>query len=306
MLILQDIMDAISFSKTVSVFGLSNDEIIQLRPGFPGEYIPLPKHPSQAAMARDFFKTLSTIEVDEPKSTKWSYYQALIEDHNLQTAWHDYEQRVYRDVAIHWCEAHHLPYTDKPRRYLWCNRNDIYFLEDNLLKKNSYIRLPNSILEEEKAIFLAELEATGYRAKNPFVANLLDSMIGQTWDEIMAEATRRGMKNAKKRSPRIDEERKWKELNKRFDGNIILLDKRTFRISGTGFAVRILMKSGSMEERKGFVNQNRNDILAWCMEELQERNSIMNRIGDISRYSPAKIILLQTNESNSQTIRLGI
>ena len=179
---------------------------------------------------------------------------------------------------------------------IWCNRNDIYFFEDDVLKKNSYIRLPNSILEEEKAIFLAELEATGYRAKNPFVANLLDAMIGQPWDEIKAEATRRGMKNAKKRSPRIDEERKWKELNKRFDGNIILLDKRTFRISGTGFAVRILMKSGSVEERKGFVNQNRNDILAWCMEELQERNSIMNRIGDLDKYKPAEIKLLQSSE----------
>ena len=56
------------------------------------------------------------------------------------------------------------------------------------------------------------------------------------------------------------------------------------------------MKSGSMEERKGFVNQHRDDILTWCMEELQERNSIMNRIGDLDKYKPAKIILLQTNE----------
>ena len=296
MLILHDIMDAISFSKSNAVFGLSNDKIIQLTPGFSGEYIPLPKHPDQARMAREFFASLPAIPVDEPKNAKWSYYSALIEDHSLEKDWDDYKQQVYKSIAIRWCEAHNLPYTDKPRRYLWCNRNDIYFLEDGILKKNHYARLPNSILGEEKAIFLSELEATGYRSKNPYVANLLDSFINQTLEDLMAEASRRGVKNAMKRMPRVDEEKKWRALNKRFDGNIILLDKRTFRISGTGFAVRILMKSGSMEERKGFVNQHRDDILTWCMEELQERNSIMNRIGDLDKYKPAKIILLKTNE----------
>ena len=184
MLILHDIMDAISFSKSNAVFGLSNDKIIQLTPGFSGEYIPLPKHPDQARMAREFFASLPAIPVDEPKNAKWSYYSALIEDHSLEKDWDDYKQQVYKSIAIRWCEAHNLPYTDKPRRYLWCNRNDIYFLEDGVLKKNSYARLPNSILGEEKAIFLSELEATGYRSKNPYVANLLDSFINQTLEDL--------------------------------------------------------------------------------------------------------------------------
>ena len=288
MLILHDIMDAISFSKSNAVFGLSNDKIIQLTPGFPGDYIPLPKHPDQAHMAREFFSTLPTIETHEPKNAKWSYYQTLIEEHSLESAWHEWEQKIYRDVAIRWCENHNLPYTDKPRRYLWCTRTDIYFLEDNLLKKRTYIRLPNSLLEEEKAIFLSELEATGYRAKNPFVANLLDAMIGQSMEDLMTEATRRGVKNARKRMPRVDEEKKWRALNKRFDGQIIMLDKRSVRITETGFAVRILMKQGSVEEKREFIKKNRHDILKWCKEEL----SVLNKIGDLNEYKPAKMSLL--------------
>ena len=187
-------------------------------------------------------------------------------------------------------------YTDKPRRYLWCNRNDIYFLEDGVLKKNSYARLPNSILGEEKAIFLSELEATGYRSKNPYVANLLDSFINQTLEDLMAEASRRGVKNARKRMPRVDEEKKWRALNKRFDGQIIMLDKKSVRITETGFAVRILMKSGSVEEKRIFIKENRHDILKWCREELQASEAIMNRIGDLKEYKATGYKLLQSSE----------
>ena len=285
MLYLHDIMDAISFSKSNAVFGLSNDKIIQLTPGFPGEYIPLPKHPDQARMAREFFASIPTIEVHEPKNAKWTYYSALIEDHSLEKDWHDYEQHVYKSIAIRWCENHNLPYTDKPRRYLWCNRNDI-------LKKNSYARLPNSILGEEKAIFLSELEATGYRSKNPYVANLLDSFINQTLEDLMAEASRRGVKNARKRMPRVDEEKKWRALNKRFDGQIIMLDKKSVRITETGFAVRILMKSGSVEEKRIFIKENRHDILKWCREEL----ALLNRIGDLNEYKATGYKLLRSSE----------
>jgi hypothetical protein len=296
MLILHDIMDAISFSKSNAVFGLSNDKIIQLTPGFSGEYIPLPKHPDQARMAREFFASLPAIEVHEPKNAKWSYYSALIEDHSLEKDWDDYKQRTYKSIAIRWCEAHNLPYTDKPRRYLWCNRNDIYFLEDGLLKKNSYTRLPNSILEEEKAIFLSELEATGYRSKNPYVANLLDSFINQTLEDLMTEATRRGLKNAKKRMPRVDEEKKWRALNKRFGGQIIMLDKRSVRITDHGFAVRILMKQGSVEEKRNFIKENRHDILRWCREELQAGEAALNKIGDLNEYKATGYKLLQSSE----------
>ena len=289
-------MDAISFSKSNAVFGLSNDKIIQLTPGFTGDYIPLPKHPDQARMAREFFASIPTIPVDEPKNAKWSYYQTLIEDHSLEKGWHDYEQQVYKSIAIRWCENHNLPYTDKPRRYLWCNRNDIYFLEDGVIKKNSYARLPNSILEEEKSIFLSELEATGYRSKNPYVSNLLDSFINQTLEDLMTEATRRGVKNARKRMPRVDVEKKWRALNKRFGGQIIMLDKRSVRITETGFAVRILMKQGSVEEKREFIKKNRHDLLNWCREELQASEAIMNRIGDLNEYIATGYKLLQSSE----------
>ena len=187
-------------------------------------------------------------------------------------------------------------YTDKPRRYLWCTRNDIYFLEDGVLKKNSYTRLPNSLLEEEKSAFKAELEAVGYKSKSQFEATLLDSLIGQSWDVLMNEAALRGVRNAHKKKPHVDEEQKRNDVFKRFSGQIIKLDRKSFRIFDTGFAVRILMKSGSVEEKKAFVNHNRDDILVWCKEELQESESIRNKIGDISRFAPSEIILLKTSE----------
>ena len=92
--------------------------------------------------------------------------------------------------------------------------------------------------------------------------------------------------------PRVDEEKKWRALNKRFDGQIIMLDKRSVRITETGFAVRILMKQGSVEEKREFIKENRDDILRWCRKEL----SVLNRIGDLEEYKPAKIVLLKTNE----------
>ena len=291
MLILHDIMDAICFSKTGSVYGLQNNQIIQIPLVFSGDYIPLPMHPDQETMAKEFLASHS-IEVDEPETAKRSYYLTMIENHSLKTAWHEWEQSIYKDMAIRWCEDHNIPYTDKPRRYLWCTRNDIYYLEDEVLQKRTYTRLPNSILEEEKAIFLSELEATGYRSKNPYVANLLDSFINQTLEDLMAEASRRGVKNARKRMPRVDEEKKWRALNKRFDGQIIMLDKRSVRITETGFAVRILMKQGSVEEKRIFIKENRHDILKWCREEL----ALLNRIGDLNEYKATGYKLLRSSE----------
>ena len=295
MLILHDIMDAICFSKTGSVYGLQNNQIIQIPLVFSGDYIPLPMHPDQETMAKEFLASHS-IEVDEPETAKRSYYLTMIENHSLKTAWHEWEQSIYKDMAIRWCEDHNIPYTDKPRRYLWCTRNDIYYLEDEVLQKRTYTRLPNSILEEEKNALQAELEAVGYRTQYSFVANLLDSLIGQTWHDLISEATRRGVKNARKRKPRVNEEQKWKDLYKRFSGQIIALDKKSFRKSKSGFAIRILLKRSSVEEIKKFVNQNRDDILTWCREELQENKSIMNRVGDLAKYKPVKIILLQSCE----------
>ena len=112
----------------------------------------------------------------------------------------------------------------------------------------------------------------------------------------MTEATRRGVKNARKRMPRVDEARKWRALNKRFDGQIIMLDKRSVLITETGFAVRILMKQGSVEEKRIFINENRHDILKWCREELQASEAIMNRIGDLKEYKATGYKLLRSSE----------
>ena len=108
----------------------------------------------------------------------------------------------------------------------------------------------------------------------------------------MAEASRRGVKNARKRMPRVDEEKKWRALNKRFDGQIIMLDKKSVRITETGFAVRILMKSGSVEEKRIFIKENRHDILKWCREEL----ALLNRIGDLNEYKATGYKLLRSSE----------
>ena len=92
--------------------------------------------------------------------------------------------------------------------------------------------------------------------------------------------------------PRVDEEKKWRALNKRFGGQIIMLDKRSVRITETGFAVRILMKQGSVEEKREFIKKNRHDILKWCREEL----ALLNRIGDLNEYKAAGYKLLRSSE----------
>ena len=112
----------------------------------------------------------------------------------------------------------------------------------------------------------------------------------------MTEATRRGVKNARKRMPRVDEEKKWRALNKRFNGQIIMLDKRSVRITETGFAVRILMKQGSVEEKRNFIKENRHDILRWCREELQAGEAALNKIGDLNEYKATGYKLLHSSE----------
>ena len=96
--------------------------------------------------------------------------------------------------------------------------------------------------------------------------------------------------------PRVDEEKKWRALNKRFDGQIIMLDKRSVRITETGFAVRILMKQGSVEEKREFIKENRDDILKWCREELQASQAALNKIGDLNEYKATGYTLLQSSE----------
>ena len=96
--------------------------------------------------------------------------------------------------------------------------------------------------------------------------------------------------------PRVDEEKKWRALNKRFDGQIIMLDKKSVRITETGFAVRILMKQGSVEEKKEFIKKNRHDILRWCREELQASQAALNKIGDLNEYKATGYKLLHSSE----------
>ena len=92
------------------------------------------------------------------------------------------------------------------------------------------------------------------------------------------------------------EREKWDLLRERFGNKIMGIDKRYLRTFPRGFAVRVLMSTGNIEDRKRFAQENRSDIIEWVTEEIAGMSNFMKKIGSLDYYRPTDMIILQSSE----------
>ena len=102
---------------------------------------------------------------------------------------------------------------------------------------------------------------------------------------------------AKRLRDRRDHKKKtwdeWGELRDRFGGNVIGLEKE-IDIYESGFSVRVLLSSSkTMDERRKFLRDNREDFVRYVMDEVGKNKRVMGRIGDIRFYKPAELIIMR-------------
>ena len=187
------------------------------------------------------------------------------------------------------------------RRYLVVRGCKIFYLEENRLHLTTLPQAPPFFTFIDDDFLLSELRAVGYNPQSLRIDSFLEPLIGSTWEEVLETARKRGEQNKKSKTGkaqiRKESNRKQKELNARFDGMILGIDKNFFRSFPTGFAVRVMMRATiSPVEKREFITANKQPLLLWVMEEIGNSRKIMNQIGDVSFYTPTEIIFLQTSE----------
>ena len=101
---------------------------------------------------------------------------------------------------------------------------------------------------------------------------------------------------AESREKRQKDLENWRDLEKRFGGQIIGIDKN-IDVFSTGFSVRVIMRTGlDFEERRSFIREHCRDLVKYVMNELTDSKKVMNRIGDIKFYKPTSITVLRISE----------
>lgn len=133
------------------------------------------------------------------------------------------------------------------KKLLWRAGKIVYYLQDGIIQTEN----SSSDSWYESAELLTALNKIGYCPAMSFIPRFLDSLVGHSWDELVAEAERRAERNKRFKRSRVESREKWRELCGQFDGRIIGLDKSFLRIFPTGFAVRILLTTQSEKQMQG-------------------------------------------------------
>jgi len=95
---------------------------------------------------------------------------------------------------------------------------------------------------------------------------------------------------------RKKQEEAWQKLYAKFDGQILGID-RSIDVYRTGFSVRIILRSDmTTEEKRTLLRENRLDLVKWAIGEIQTTKDFKEKIGDMSFYRPAEIIILKIPE----------
>ena len=178
------------------------------------------------------------------------------------------------------------------------NRSALYCLMGGIVRRadkldpKAYEELR---LRDAREEFIRALAYLGYRPRGIQIDRFLEAMEGRSWHELTDEAQKRAKENGK--AGRIDTPEAWRDLRRRFGGKILGIDRKYINIHPNGFSVRVSMRSDPIESRRLFVEEHRDEILAWCMEVLKNGQlGIMKKVSDLSYYAPSEIIVLQSGE----------
>ena len=187
-------------------------------------------------------------------------------------------------------------------RHLWYVLDNIYYVEDGIICRRalnpSRPVFTSDAMDAAEKEFLAELAEYGYHPQTVHMTAFLDPLIGKTWDDLVTTAKKRGSKNTRQRKIVAEKNaaKRWENLRTQFNNNILGIDKKYINVHPTGFSIRVLMKTAPLEKRKKFVQENRDSILTWCIEELADTPAVLNRIGKPEYYTPIEITVLKSNE----------
>lgn len=95
-------------------------EVKLIKEGYLIDYIPLPDklHVNEYDMMKRFLNRVHDIEcarqLDDVIGIRGTYrkFKALAKDLGLTDQWLGFRNAWYKDIAIEWCEEHHLSYVD--------------------------------------------------------------------------------------------------------------------------------------------------------------------------------------------------
>ncbi len=192
------------------------------------------------------------------------------------------------------------------RRILWKNVNGLYYVDiDGIIKKEAVSSAFGSFSDKDIRIarrFEAELAKHGYHPNSPVMTypKLLESTLGMTWEELLAEVDLRVVNSGKKSENRKkllgDDARRLDEMHTRFKGVVRCFEKSTLRVYNTGFTVKILLNTDDPKKMKKFIRENSKEFLSWVIESIESTNKIMKYIGDMDYYKPVGMTCLKGGE----------
>ena len=190
----------------------------------------------------------------------------------------------------------------------WTVGDGYYYLKDGIIqykevgKKELTSHQTHLLYEAETRFMEYVANTTGYHAQSRglILTRVIEKFVGRPFSDLIVELKARAVRSSAKTKTAKQSAKEWKEkwevLRKRFDGNIIGIDKEYVNTHPDGFSILVLMKQAPRDERRAFVEKRTNDILLWCMEEIPNQKKLMKEIGSLDYYTPTEIVVKEANE----------